>query len=122
CTDQQNSARWRSISRECRCASVQIVRDLAGAAPGRAAPLAPRTVTPARRARRPALAFEPLTAFAGLQEAAPAGRAGVEITVSFLGGRCALAAQLLHTRTDRCKIVGGAGSSHVSSSSLAEPR
>jgi len=81
-----------------------------------------RTVTPARRARRPALAFEPLSAFAGLQEAAAAGRAEIGITVSFLRSRCALAAEFLHTRTDRCKIVGSAGSGHVSSSSLAEPR
>ena len=91
-----------------------------GAAPG--SRLMPRTVAPVRRAGRPTFVFEPLSAFAGFQEAAATGARRLGIPVFFLGGWCALAAEFLHTRTDRRKVIGSAGSGHVSSSSLAEPR
>ena len=82
-------------------------------------PLTPRTVTPARRTRRPSLVFEPLSGISGFHEAAAAA---FGVAVFFLNSRFALAAEFFHTRTDRRKVVGSAGSRHVSSSSLSGPR
>ena len=77
--------------------------------------LAPRSVATVRRGRRRIFGFGPLPAFQSSQQAvrfnaATCGLAG-------LGFRCLrpLAAQLLHTRTDRREIIGGTGSGHVSS-------
>jgi hypothetical protein len=121
-TDQQNPARQRSINE-----TVDVRRRCPGSRalpwrrPAPACQLTSRTVTAGRRSGRPALGFEPLSVFAGFQEAAGAG-SGLGITVFFFGVWRALAAELFHTRTDCRKIIGSAGSGHVSSSSLAEPR
>jgi len=73
--------------------------------------LASRTITPARRAGCPSLVFQPRPDLSGFQEAAAAAF-GVAV---FFGVWFALAAEFFHTRTDRRKVVGSAGSGHVSS-------
>jgi hypothetical protein len=66
--------------------------------------------------------FRPVAAFEPLQQAATAG-AGLVCVLSFLfHGLRTLAAQLLHARTDRGKIIGNAGSGHVSSSNFRPNR
>jgi hypothetical protein len=59
-----------------------------------------------------------VAAFEPLQQAA-AGEAGLVCVLSILfHGLRTLAAQLLHAGTDRGKIIGNAGSGHVSSSNI----
>jgi len=56
-----------------------------------------------------------VAAFEPLQQTAAAGAGIVYILRFFFHGVRTLAAQLLHARTDRGKIIGSTGSGHVSS-------
>jgi hypothetical protein len=66
--------------------------------------------------------FRPVAAFEPLQQAAAAKAALVCVLSFFFRSLRTLAAQFLHARADRGKIIGSAGSGHVSSSNIRPNR
>jgi hypothetical protein len=84
--------------------------------------LPPRPHAASGKARERALLFGPHSALRSSQYAATAGNGLVRIARHLLERLRALAAQFLHTRTDRGKVVGNAGSGHVPSLNCAELR
>ena len=115
-SDQQNPARRRSMNRNCRCppplsrfaqlSGRQLRRWVPANAPNRIAGSTSRSTIARFRA------------VVGCRwPSAGCGRRKRRLRDhGFLfGGWCALAAELLHTRTDRRKVVGSARSGHVSS-------